>query len=242
MKLTNKQLILLVDRTIENETEFDIASFTGGYVSVTSTHNNTQQNYRVALFFGYTSKKPITRTVEISSDLYEIWSKAVLAKVLSVKEDKGGMNLDDISRIIGSSTKDDTTPTTCSDTLTLPIPTTLIPSTNIPIEEYSFLNLEAWVEWISYRSEIKKKLTKSSARKQLNFLAKNQSKHIEIIHSSIQNGWTGLFELKNQQKSFKQQDKDRVSSTVDVYMENDFNLRDHLGRKENAKVIENGQQ
>ncbi len=68
---------------------------------------------------------------------------------------------------------------------------------------FEFVNLlpkEVWNKWIEYRKEIKHKLTKSSAEGQLKKLLKlNQggSKPIDVINQSIENGWQGLFEVKN---------------------------------------------
>lgn len=56
--------------------------------------------------------------------------------------------------------------------------------------------IEAWVEWVDYRKEIKKKLTKRSANMQIQFLLK-QKDIIKCIGQSIQNQWQGLFEVKD---------------------------------------------
>jgi hypothetical protein len=59
----------------------------------------------------------------------------------------------------------------------------------------------AWNEWNDYRRESRKKLTASTARKQLSKLARlsRQQEHIaiDIINQSIENGWSGLFEIGN---------------------------------------------
>jgi len=57
---------------------------------------------------------------------------------------------------------------------------------------------EAWVEWVQYLKEKKKKITPSTAKKQISFLgARAGPEAIEIINKSITNGWAGLFELTN---------------------------------------------
>ena len=61
------------------------------------------------------------------------------------------------------------------------------------------LPLETWKEWVNYRREIKKKLTKSIADKQLKFLLLQDSP-TACINESIKNGWAGLFELKGKPK------------------------------------------
>lgn len=57
-------------------------------------------------------------------------------------------------------------------------------------------DIDSWCEWADYRTEIKKKLTKRSARKQIEFLL-TQPKFKEVIDQSIKNQWQGLFEVKD---------------------------------------------
>lgn len=59
-----------------------------------------------------------------------------------------------------------------------------------------WINPEVWDEWETYRSEIKKKLTKTTVARQLKFLEDHKADHAQIIANSIGNGWTGLFEIK----------------------------------------------
>lgn len=54
-----------------------------------------------------------------------------------------------------------------------------------------------WNEWIKYKSEIRNKVTESTAKKQLQFLEIHKENAIDIINQSIQSGWKGLFELNN---------------------------------------------
>lgn len=63
-----------------------------------------------------------------------------------------------------------------------------------------FLDKKAWGEWVQYRKEKKAKLTPSSVVRQLKLLGENQRDHVAIIEKSIQNGWQGLFLLKDQNK------------------------------------------
>jgi len=56
--------------------------------------------------------------------------------------------------------------------------------------------IKAFTEWIAFRKEIKKALKPSTITKQLEFLNK-QPEPITCINQSIQNGWQGLFEVKN---------------------------------------------
>jgi hypothetical protein len=53
---------------------------------------------------------------------------------------------------------------------------------------------KAWEEWMGYRKELKKPLTATSIREQLNFLTQ-QTEHdaVTSIQQSIRSGWVGLF-------------------------------------------------
>lgn len=58
---------------------------------------------------------------------------------------------------------------------------------------------KAWRDWIEYRKEKKNPLTPTAAKKQIEFLQKYSATiAVAIIDKSIQSGWTGLFELKEQ--------------------------------------------
>ncbi|MBM3712025.1 MAG: replication protein [Actinobacteria bacterium] len=65
----------------------------------------------------------------------------------------------------------------------------MIPSKLLSLDGFK----ESWCEWVSYRKEIKKKITQSTAKHQLEFLIK-QSNPIEVIETSILRGWQGLFQ------------------------------------------------
>ncbi len=59
----------------------------------------------------------------------------------------------------------------------------------------AWLDLDTWKDWIAYKKERKEKLTSISIKKQLKLLGRNKDVHVQIIDKSIQNGWSGLFEL-----------------------------------------------
>jgi hypothetical protein len=63
-----------------------------------------------------------------------------------------------------------------------------------------WLDREAWGNWEKHRREIRKKLTPSTKKSQLKMLERNKANHVQIIENSIQNGWTGLFEIKGNAK------------------------------------------
>lgn len=71
----------------------------------------------------------------------------------------------------------------------------------------NLLSLEKWKEWIDYRIEIKHKVTKSTAEKQILFLLK-QSNPAKCIDESITNGWQGLFAQKTTEKKYDYQKGD----------------------------------
>jgi len=119
---TNNQLVEIVDKIITQETEFSIEEFTGGYISVSSIYKNTQQNYKLALFFGYKNNKSTTRLISIKSETYLIWARALQAKIMSLKTDTDGISLDDILSM--SSDRADTTPSSRGSNNSTTIPTT----------------------------------------------------------------------------------------------------------------------
>ncbi len=108
MKLTNTQHIELLNAFIQEHTDYDINDFTGGSVSNTLTHNNTQVHYKVNLYFGYKSKKPITKTIEIDEDIYSIMYKSISLKVKSLISKESKLNLDSIKGLMGLSTSSNT--------------------------------------------------------------------------------------------------------------------------------------
>ena len=66
------------------------------------------------------------------------------------------------------------------------------------------LDVESFNNWIDHRKDLKKKLTATSAKLQVKLLCKYpRDIQAEIINTSIQNGYQGLFEPK-QQKQFIQ--------------------------------------
>lgn len=59
----------------------------------------------------------------------------------------------------------------------------------------------AWDEWLQYRKDSRHKVTGITIKKQLDMLSKySESQAVEIINTSIRNGWQGLFELKGKEK------------------------------------------
>jgi hypothetical protein len=63
-----------------------------------------------------------------------------------------------------------------------------------PYETEAFI--KAWMSWIDYRKECKKKLTHATIVKQFQQLKKmkSETKAIQAINTSIERGWLGLFE------------------------------------------------
>lgn len=68
------------------------------------------------------------------------------------------------------------------------------------VELPDFIDREVWNEWTLYRKEKGQSLTPTSIKRQLKFLGENQKDYKAIIEASIQNGWTGLFALKKDNK------------------------------------------
>ena len=96
--------------------------------------------------------------------------------------------------------KDSDVPKVSSDMTKMAHPITYRQLTKTITKEMSlpdWLNADVWNEWVAYRKEIKKTLTPISIKRQLKLLEENKADHIEIIETSIRNGWTGLFPVKN---------------------------------------------
>ena len=76
---------------------------------------------------------------------------------------------------------------------------------------------QVWEEWEEYRKQKRAKLTPISVKAQIKFLSGfPESVAIQIIQQSIQNGWTGLFELKNKNNG-KRTLKDSASLINDYF-------------------------
>lgn len=77
--------------------------------------------------------------------------------------------------------------------------------------------LNSWNSWVQHRIELKKKLTPSTIKKQIQFLGGRAGPEIiAIIDQSITNGWTGLFELKNNNNGHRIGTKNQVQPTTTV--------------------------
>lgn len=90
-----------------------------------------------------------------------------------------------------------------------------------------------WEEWKKYRIEIKKKLSPSTERKQMQFLGGRAGPEaIAIINQSISNGWTGLFELKNGYKNGVRNgiEKTNGATTAIIPTVKDFGIKQGFSR------------
>lgn len=87
----------------------------------------------------------------------------------------------------------------------------------------------AYAEWIQYRKELGKKITPSTAKKQIMFLGgRDPAVSVAIINQSISNGWTGLFELK--QNGTTKTSKQEQSTATAEYLAKHY--RDKLAGKQ----------
>ena len=59
-----------------------------------------------------------------------------------------------------------------------------------------WINQEAWELWVQFRKEIRKPLKPTTIELQLKMLEKHKANHVQILETSIQNGWQGLFPPK----------------------------------------------
>lgn len=60
----------------------------------------------------------------------------------------------------------------------------------------------AWSDWAEYRKEIRQTLTPTSTARQIKKLAgyESESTAIAVLEQSMENGWTGLFDIKGKPK------------------------------------------
>ena len=98
----------------------------------------------------------------------------------------------------------------------------LIPDSPSPIQSRAvalpdWLDKSAWEAWTKYRAECRKPLKPSTLSRQLRFLGEHLPDHAAIIEQSIRNGWTGLFELKDNanEKSRRLSSRERVIAAND---------------------------
>jgi hypothetical protein len=98
--------------------------------------------------------------------------------------------------------------------ITTPTPSTPKPEDNIPWAEDENLVppfssdafKKSWMQWVDYRKEIKKQLKPTTVKAQWRELTKwGEANSIASIEQSIRNGWTGLFEPR--QNGFQQNSK-----------------------------------
>ena len=200
MSFTDEQLLNLVNNSIIQKTEFKPSDFTGGSVQVTSINNNRITNYKVSLFFGYKSKKPITRTIDISKDSYYIWSKALLTKVLIIENSNIGMDFSELNELMNDSNKvvSNKVVSIVESPLQVEVPVevpvvkkSLSVQIDIKLSEYNNINVDAFEEW----KNNKKYKTIGPITKVLNFLNDYSfAEQQQIVDTSIMNGWKGLFE------------------------------------------------
>jgi hypothetical protein len=102
LDFTDDQLLRLINNTIISKTEFTVDEYTGGSIQITSTNNHTVTNFKASLFFGYKNKKPVSRTITISKDMFYIWAKALLLKTISIKNDNLGMNYSELNKLMNT--------------------------------------------------------------------------------------------------------------------------------------------
>lgn len=77
--------------------------------------------------------------------------------------------------------------------------TALISNKDIYIKIPEWVNPAAWAAWVQHRKELGKKMTPTSVKRQIRFLEQYKPYHVEIIDTSIRQGWTGFFAPKGKE-------------------------------------------
>ncbi len=99
---SDEQLLNLVNNTISTKTEFKVADFTGGSIQITSTNNHQLLKFRVSLFFGYTNRNAVSRTIDIKEEYITIWQNALLLKAKSMQISNNGMDLSELNTLMNT--------------------------------------------------------------------------------------------------------------------------------------------
>ncbi|MCK5015437.1 MAG: helix-turn-helix domain-containing protein [Candidatus Peribacteraceae bacterium] len=107
------------------------------------------------------------------------------------------------------------------------------PNNNITIPDC--INKKVWESWVAYRKEIKKTLKPTTMESQLSFLEKNKQDHVEIINKSIQNGWTGLFEIKKFEKTKRVQYDTRTTDYRSQAEKDEVRKKEQVMLKDSAQ-------
>lgn len=236
MSFTDEQLLNLVNNAILKKTEFKPEEFTGGSVQVTSTNNNKVTNYRASLFFGYKSKKPITRTIEINEDSYYIWGKALMIKVLTLKNKNIGMDFSELNELMNSTSKVDSKIVDSKEVVSI---------VDIPLrvdlpKEFTF-SLKKNTHYTNLSKEYKSKLKEEILKIEgdlkyddfiLSLEGNNKYKYINFV--SIYKKWN---KNSNQQpKSFKQQDQEQRDAKINFAVENNiYDIIDEMEQNQNTE-------
>jgi len=252
MKLTNKQHIDLLNAFILNNTDYKENEFTGGSVSNTLTHNNTQIHYKINLYFGYKNKRPITNTVAISEEIYSIMYKAITLKIKSLLVEDNVFNANDIKSLLeidtsstpSSTPSSDTPPPTPTNTNTNYLPTinTLITNTLSTNSEIEFFN-----EYVELRKKMKLSNSDAVIKRLLNKLVEYEEKGFsksDVILNAINSSWKDFYEPKqsNQQNqkpmSFKEQERQRADNIADVVLNKGVNPFDTSNYKQKEEFTD----
>lgn len=124
-----------------------------------------------------------------------------LFKFLEIRETQNSRNskikkLDSLSEETAKTIESEETAKTLTET-TINYTETTLPD-SLDTKEFR----ETWEAWIAYRKEIKHKLTSSTVKRQLTKLSGYPvATAIAMIDQSIERGWTGLFEIKEDGKT-----------------------------------------
>jgi len=87
---------------IETKTEYNIDDLTGGSVSITITHNCTQINYYLILFFGYKNRNSIQKKIPINEQLYTKLCKIIVSVVKDMQKEQSEDDINDILNIVSN--------------------------------------------------------------------------------------------------------------------------------------------
>ena len=103
----------------------------------------------------------------------------------------------------------------------------------------SWVNQEAWGEFIQHRKDIRKPLTGLAKKKNLKILEQNKNMQQEIIDKSIANRWSGLFPVKinnfqNEKPADDYSHYRKLGAEIDIHPNGSESNKDYIARVKNV--------
>ena len=103
--MNKQEEYLILKNIVESKTDYDMNNLTGGSVSITITHNNTQINYYLILFFGYKNRNSVQKKIPINEQLYTKLSKIIVSVIKDMQKEQSEDDINDILNIVSNTNR-----------------------------------------------------------------------------------------------------------------------------------------